>query len=199
MASSDSHPSSTLVLTDSDTAVHARECVSAVESVLGNENAELDLVVVALAGSAARWLARWRDATGDTPPRVTVVADDDAAWIAGHPRDRVADAAAPDTDVDAELVDSAGNLTDLGVTLTEVLDGQGDTDRRTALCFQSLTVLLQYSDEDVVYRFLHTLTAHLRTLGVVGHFHLHVDAHDEETIARLRPLFDRVERIGDGA
>jgi hypothetical protein len=189
----DTRPSSTLLLTDATTSVHACECVDAVESSLDVAATETDLVVVALAGSPIRWLDRWHDATGVAPTRTTFVVVDDTVWIAGNPRDRLTDAAPSDTDVDVALIDSAGNLTDFGITLTEVLDRYRDTDRPVSLCFQSLTVLLQYADDDVVYRFLHTLTTHLRTLGVVGHFHLHADAHTEETVARLRPLFDRVE------
>jgi hypothetical protein len=51
---------------------------------------------------------------------------------------------------------------------------------------------LQYSATDEVFQFLHTLDSHLDRFDATGHFHLHADAHDSETVATLRPLFDRV-------
>ena len=64
----------------------------------------------------------------------------------------------------------------------------------TLLCFQSLTVLLQYAPLDEVYQFLHTLETHVKRTDAAAHFHLHVDAHDEEAVDTLRPVFDRVRR-----
>jgi hypothetical protein len=107
--------------------------------------------------------------------------------------------AAPDTAVRTDPVASPGNLTDLGVTLTRRLESHGASDPRTILCLRSLTVLLQYSAPDEVYRFLHTLLAQLDRFDATGHFHLHREAHDRETIDALRPLFDRVRRDGDDA
>lgn len=100
----------------------------------------------------------------------------------------------PDTTVRTEFVDSPGNLTDLGVTLTERLETSDDRDSRTVLCCQSLTVLLQYSEDDEVFQFIHTLTGHLDRFDATGHFHLHERAHDDETVAAFRSLFDRVRR-----
>jgi hypothetical protein len=154
-----------------------------------------DVLVVAFAGSPARWLADWR-AVADDPPRATFVVHDAASWLAGDPRDRIETAASPDTTVKAELVDSPGNLTDLGVTLLEALEAHAAHDPRTTLCFQSLTVLLQYAPLDEVYQFLHTLVGHLDGFDATGHFHLHERAHEAETIDTLRPVFDRVRGGG---
>lgn len=172
------------------TAIGARQCVRAASDPAG-----ADVLVVAFAGSPAQWLDEWRTVV-DAPPRATFVVHEAASWLAGDPQDRITDAAPADTTVRTELADSPGNLTDLGVTLTESLEKHAERDPRTILCFQSLTVLLQYSPLDEVYQFLHTLVGHLDRFDASGHFHLHEGAHEAEAIASLRPVFDRIR---DGA
>jgi len=186
----DGPPVSTLHLADGATATTAAQCARVVPG--GS-----DLLVVAFEGSPARWLDGWRTVVGD-PDRVTFVVADAAEWLAGAPRSRIESAAAPDTTLRTPLVDSPGNLTDLGVTILDALESHDAADTRTTLCCQSLTVLLQYSTADEVYQFLHVLIRHLERFDAVGHFHLHDSAHDAETVATLRRLFDRVRRDGDG-
>jgi hypothetical protein len=177
---------STLHLADDDTATAATECARVAPT--GS-----DLLVVALEGSPARWLDGWRTAVDD-PDRATFVVADAAEWLAGAPRSRIESAATPDTTIRTALVDSPGNLTDLGVTLLDALESHDAADTRTTFCCQSLTVLLQYSTTDEVYQFLHVLIRHLERFDAIGHFHLHERAHDAETIATLRRPFDRVRR-----
>jgi hypothetical protein len=57
---------------------------------------------------------------------------------------------------------------------------------------RSLTVLLQYAPLGDVYQFLHTLIGHLDRFDATGHFHLHEHAREAETMATLRPMFDRI-------
>jgi hypothetical protein len=187
---------STLHLTDTPTTVDAHDCVHATPRSPADDP---NVVVVALAGSPATWLDQWaRLVDGDdADSRATFVVEEAMDWIAGHPRDRLERVAPPETDVDVETVDSAGNLTDLGVTLVDELESHRTYDAPTALCFQSLTVLLQWSETDAVFRFLHTLMGHLDDAASDGpdataHFHIHEPAHEDDTVDRLRPLFDRV-------
>lgn len=183
---------STLHLTDARTTVRPQQCVHATPHSPADDP---DVVVVALAGSPAAWLRQLDAATADGS-RVTFVVQEAADWSAGYPRDRIERAAPPGTDVSVETVTSVGNLTDLGVTLVEKLDTHRAYDSPTALCLQSLTVLLQWAKEDAVYRFLHTLLGHLDDAdgSATAHFHLHEHAHDDDTVDQLRPLFDRVRR-----
>jgi len=179
---------STLHLADSETTVDATAC----ERVAPRPD-QSDVITVSFAGSTARWLDEWHASAG-VPPRATVVMSDGATWDAGDPRERLDSAAPDDTDLQVELVDSPGNLTDLGVTLTELLESHDEYNPHTTLCLRSLTVLLQYSDSDSVYRFLHTLAGQLDRVGATGHFHLHGDAHDDDVVASLEPVFDQVVR-----
>lgn len=183
-------------MTDARTTIRARQCAHATPRALGDDPS---VVVVALAGSPAAWLAQWEGVVDpDAADRqATVVVEEAVDWLAGRPRERVERAAPPEMDVAVETVDSAGNLTDLGVTLVEALEARRAADAPTTLCFQSLTVLLQWSETDAVVRFLDTLLGHLEDATSDGsdataHFHLHEGAHDADTVDRLRPLFDRV-------
>lgn len=181
-------------MTDARTTIRARQCAHATPRAPDDDP---DVVVVALAGSPAAWLAQWDALAGDDAGgRTTVVVQDAVDWLAGCPRERIERVAPPETDVSVETVGSVANLTDLGVTLVEELDTHRGSDAPTTLCFQSLTVLLQWSETDAVYRFLHTLMGHLGEVadgpGTTAHFHLHERAHDPDTVDRLRPLFDRV-------
>lgn len=176
---------STLHLTDVVTTVGARQCTHATPRPEAPA-----IVVVALAGSPIRWLDGWQSSANAEVERATFVVDDAASWTAGDPETRLDAEARPTTDVSVRTVSSPGNLTDIGVKLTEVLDGHSA--QRPLLCFQSLTVLLQYAPLDEVYQFLHTLVSHVDRTEATAHFHLHADAHDDDTVATLRTLFDRV-------
>lgn len=172
-------------MTDTPTTVEAQQCTRVTPSPEAPA-----VVVVALAGSPVRWLDSWETIPDTDAERATFVVDDTASWDAADPRDRLDDAAASDTDVRVRTVASPANLTDVGVTLTEVLERQPADP--TLVCFQSLTVLLQYSPLDEVYQFLDTLDTHVERTDATAHFHLHDDAHDEKAVATLRPVFDRI-------
>ncbi|MFB6196105.1 MAG: hypothetical protein ABEI80_08025 [Haloplanus sp.] len=183
----DALPASTLHVTESKTAVSAKQCAR-----ITPHSAASNVIVVAFATSPVRWIDQWHDSADDAPERVTVVVSERASWAAGHPRDRLEPALPSDTDVRVETVGSPDNFTDLGVTLTETLESYEERDDPPILCFQSLTLLLEYAALDQVCQFLHTLVGHIDQFGAAGHFHLHEHAHEERTVEKLRGLFDRV-------
>lgn len=96
------------------------------------------------------------------------------------------------SDGDVVALTDPGNLTRLGIEVTEPLDDWTGEERRIAFCFHSLTPALQYTDVDTLFRFLHVLTSHLSRAGAVAHFHLDPTAHEPRTINTLRSLFDAV-------
>jgi hypothetical protein len=89
----------------------------------------------------------------------------------------------------------AADLTGLGMTLNECLSGW-DEPAEVTLCFDSLSILLQYATVERVFRFLHMLTGTLRDQGATGHFHVDPAAHDESDLAQIRQVFDRVVEVG---
>lgn len=88
------------------------------------------------------------------------------------------------------------NLTRLGIELVESLSEWEDDDRETALCFHSLTALLQHVSVERAYQFLLPFTAKVREFGATAHYHLNPRAHDDQDIERLETLFDAVQGPG---
>lgn len=102
--------------------------------------------------------------------------------------------------IQTDTVPDPSNLSELGVRINERLSAWEDNENQTVMCFRSLTSLLDHVDLQAVFRFLHILTRRITSSGAVAHYHLDVNAHDEETLATLKPLFDtviEVDQTGD--
>ncbi|WP_225741195.1 DUF7504 family protein [Halorussus halophilus] len=97
-----------------------------------------------------------------------------------------------------ETLSSPGDLTGLGIKLSEILKEWSANDNHTVCCFHSLTALLQYADLQTVYKFLHVLTGRFEATEVTAHFHLDPDACDTQTVSTLTSLFDTVVEFDDG-
>jgi hypothetical protein len=97
-----------------------------------------------------------------------------------------------------ETLSSPGDLTGLGITLSEILKEWDGNGKRTVACFDSLTALLQYADLQTIYKFLHVLTGRFDAADVTAHFHLDPDACDQQTVSTLTSLFDTVVELDDG-
>jgi hypothetical protein len=91
------------------------------------------------------------------------------------------------------VVSDSADLTGLGIAITEWLNARSDPGRAT-VCIDSVSTLLQYADHDRVLKFLHTIASRLRRTGVDLHCHLDPNAHDDQTVAQLRQLFDEQRR-----
>lgn len=98
-----------------------------------------------------------------------------------------------------ETVPSPTDLTELGLRITEVLSEwqEAGSDRRTVLCFHSLTALLQSVSLERAFKLVHVLTNRPVTEDVTAHYHLDPTVHDEVTVRTLAELFDVVCE-GDG-
>lgn len=96
-------------------------------------------------------------------------------------------------------VSNPGDLTGLGIEITEVLREWADEPGPTRVCFDSLTTLLQYVDLETAYEFLHVVAGRAYAVDARVHFHLDAAAHDDQTVASLATLFDAVAELdGDG-
>lgn len=94
-----------------------------------------------------------------------------------------------------QQVSNPSDLTGIGITVGEFISGR---DEDIAVCFDSLTALLQYVDLETAYEFLHALTGQLYSAGAVSHFHIDPSAHDQRTVDTLLSLFDAEVELGDG-
>jgi len=137
--------------------------------------------------TAQEWIDAWTEGVGIQPAR-----------------GGVASVGQSDVDVDDQSwattgVENPSDLTRIGIELSELLS-QIETaadDEHVAVCYNSVTTLLQYADLQCVFRFLHLVTGRIRTADGVGHFHLDPGAHDEQTLATLKGLFDAVVDIDE--
>lgn len=153
----------------------------------GEDPADARVLAVTYTRSPREWVADWLDGAGTMPADGLLVSVGDGGPTDGE---------GPGGDVwSVERIPNAGNLTDLGITLSGYL---GDAGRdRTRLCFDSLTVLLQYTTLDGAFRFLHAITGRVRSTDAVGHYHLDPAAHDEQTLATIKELFDAVVEVDE--
>lgn len=97
---------------------------------------------------------------------------------------------------DAISIENISDPTDLmriGIAMSKQLSEWADEGGETAVCFHSLTALLQFAeDPKTVFRFVNVLRGRVRSAGAYAHYHMDGGAHDERTIATFRPLFDEV-------
>jgi len=107
---------------------------------------------------------------------------------------RSAESSSPDFDapVAADIVEDPGDLTGIGTSVSKFCETWSTSDHRIVLCFDSITLLLENSDPDVAFQFLHTLLERLDSVDTVSHFHIDPDSHDEQLIATFSSLFDEV-------
>ena len=91
-------------------------------------------------------------------------------------------------------VSKPGDLSKLGIVITQLLSEFEDTPRRTVLCFHTLSALHNQVGTKTLFRFLNTLAGRLRSADALGHYHMDPDLHDEIVVETLRPIFDSVVR-----
>lgn len=94
-------------------------------------------------------------------------------------------------------VADVGDLTGIGITVTEFVRRWADADEPTVVCFDSLTPILRYTELDRAYRFLDVTTGRLDRVCAVSHAHINPLAHDEQTLQQLMGVFDAVVEPAD--
>jgi hypothetical protein len=109
--------------------------------------------------------------------------------------DRIASGFPPWVSVDT--ISDVGDLQSLGILLSSTVSEFDDGE--IVFCLDSITAILQYTESNRAYRFLHTLIHRFDTVDVRGHYHVDPSTVDESTLATLTPLFDTVfETFEDG-
>jgi len=94
-----------------------------------------------------------------------------------------------DVDVDVRTVEEPGNLTGVGLRLIQLLERLADGPGSTVVCVHSLSVMLQFVSLARLAKFIPACNEQFERFGARGHFHLDPDAHDDETVERLRGCF----------
>jgi hypothetical protein len=150
--------------------------------------AETNVLVVSYTQTPGELVDDWTDHVGAPPLRGGVVSVGQG------------EAGAEDSPWAVKSVENPSDLTGVGIELSEFLSGlasAAEEGEHVAVCFNSVTSLLQYADLQRAFRFLHVVTGRIKTVGGVGHFHLDPDAHDPQTLATLKGLFDAVIEVED--
>ncbi len=139
------------------------------------------VLAVTYTESPQEFAGRWTESAGGPPTRGGIVS-------AGE-----SDATVDDPNWAVRPVETPSDLTGVGIKLSELLSGMADTGdgESVVVCFNSVTTLLQYADLERAFRFLHVVTR-VKTAGGVGHYHVDPGAHDQQTLATLKGLFDAV-------
>lgn len=88
------------------------------------------------------------------------------------------------------------DLTGLGMAVRDFFDGVASSPRPPVACFDSVTGLSEYNEVRTLFRFLRVITQQVQTAGATAHFHVDPVAHDQQSLARLKPPFDAHLEIG---
>jgi hypothetical protein len=158
----------------------------------------INVLSATVAQSASERLDLWcRDTEGTMPAGATIVdaSWDDVSTTGGRP-------ALPgdegSTQVSVRRLPSNAEPIDLGMAIARYLGAWESAPESTILCLHSLTDLLDRFDRETVVSLASGLNDLCEDVGATAHHHLDPAAHDEETVATLRPLYDTVvEHMGE--
>jgi hypothetical protein len=142
---------------------------------------QLDVLRVSYSSAPAELVEQWRDHHGELPGRMGIVI------VGDQPGQYPSDQEFPEN----VFVTTANpnDITGLGMRLNNYLNDH-DEDAQLVVCVDSVTEMLQFAELQPVFKFLHMFAGQLRDADAFGHFHLDPGAHDDQTISRLKPLFD---------
>lgn len=138
--------------------------------------------------SQAACLEAWQATVGDLPSKLAFVGEDNQGQATtgeqGH----------RDSAMTIRDVRDAGDLIEVGIAVSELLEDWETGDYHVVVWFESLTEPLHRSGVSHVYRFLAELTSQLNEMDAIGCFQLDADSSNETEIELLEPLFADVVR-----
>lgn len=159
----------------------------------------VSLLSIELDGGVDSVLDRWNRHCDRTPERVAVVTAGEIARGAAATASGGSSVSLPGNSVSNTSVSSPGDLTGLGIRASECLSAWEELDGDVVVCFRSLTTLIQFTEVQRVFQFVHVLTQRIEAAGARAHFHMDPGAHDDRTVATIRSLFEEVlEQDPDG-
>jgi hypothetical protein len=151
---------------------------------------ERNVLFVSLTQAADDRVALLRRSTAEMPEHVCVVSGADR-----YGSETTTSVGGRSSTLSVESVRDPSDLPRLGMTISKAID-EWEGGHAPLVCFHSLTALLQYTGTKRAFRFVHLLQ---NRLPGTAHYHMDADAHDGQTVATLRPLFDAVvEYDADG-
>lgn len=92
----------------------------------------------------------------------------------------------------ATAVNDSADLTGIGIQISNYLKEWVGTENQTVVYVDSLTVLLQLTDLNRTYRFLHVLSGRIKSVDGRAYYRLDSDAHDQQMISTIKELLDSI-------
>jgi hypothetical protein len=162
---------------------------------VGDDVGGSQVLAVSYTRSADALLESWRNGLEGAPAAITVVT------VGETTRSATASIEATETagPIAVESLDSPDDLTGLGIAIGQQLSEWESREGPTYLCFDSLTVLLQYAELQRAFRFLHVLSGRVAGFDAYAHYHLDPTAVDDRAVATVASLFDAVVQYEDGS
>ena len=157
-----------------------------------------DVLSITLVHSPDDRLDRWQAHVGALPAKVGIISVGGTVRSATSVQGESSHQPVDDS-LSIQTVSTPGNLTDLGIKITEYLSAWESDGNQIVACFHTLTTLAQYTDMKTIFRFVHVLVEKLQRVDAIAHFHMDPAAHDERELNMLKSVFDAVvERTDNG-
>lgn len=173
----------TLLLSSSEAERPVRSCF---DQLLRDSPGEDAVIVIAYDGTGETVVEDWLEHAGGLPARLDVIDAEETVRSAESRSSPVP--VHPDATV---YTVSPANLTALGTRVSDLLQDDG----RPVLCFDSVSMLLQYVEVETAYQFLHVLTGRVHAADGVGYYHFDPSTHEFRTVEAVKSLFDRVVEL----
>lgn len=185
-----------------------RDTTACLDLLTAESPATERLLIVSVTETIGKTHRRWDDHVGEHPVSFAVVS---ASFAENAPGTGApgADISGPESTAQANgeethagwltthHVDDPGDLTGLGVTISNQLAEWDEEDEQVVVCFRSLTTTLQYVSTEELVRFLGELRKHLEAAGAIAHFHVDPEAVGAQTLAAVRSVMDGAV-VGEG-
>lgn len=149
--------------------------------LLSQESTERTDVLALTFQSPGQWLRTWTNTPETHDGRITVITLDESPYQSTQQTDGVTSSTVNPAD-----------LTGIGMEVSDYLSSQAKTDTETVVCFDSITGLLQYTNQKSLFRFLRVITRRIEHVDGIAHFHLNPDAHDRKSISTIKTPFDAI-------
>lgn len=163
----------------------AGDTLSCLERVTPSSLSSSPLVIVSSSHSTPTLLDTWRTQHGEFPPAMGLISTGELVRSASRQQSTTQVAGVSITTVGAD------DLTGLERAIHDSLSQWGDGSP-LVLWFDSITDCFASDELETIFRFLHVITAQIRTAGAVAYYHLDPTAHTEQTVLVLANLFDTV-------
>ena len=158
------------------------------DSTAGLPDETESLLGVAVSPSATDLLSGWRTTMGEMPAQTAIVSVGEVTRSASES----ATVGSPANPVPVETLAATAGLDELTGTVGRTLREWGTDASPTAVCVHSLTDVVERGGRAGAVRFVEALVARVQTHGAVARYYLDPEAHDDRTVAALRPFFDDV-------